>query len=49
LTQDALAKTAKMPYSAIAKIESDVITKPSIQTVQKIASSLNTGVDELIK
>lgn len=49
LTQDTLAKTAKMPYSTIAKIESDVITKPSIQTVQKIAAGLNITIDELMK
>ena len=49
LTQDALVKKAKMPYSTIAKIESDVITKPSIQTVQKIAAGLDITIDELMK
>jgi len=49
LTQDALAKKAKMPYSTIAKIESNVITKPSIQTVQKIAAGLDITIDELMK
>ena len=49
LTQDALAKTAKMPYSTIAKIESNVITKPTIQTVVKIAKGLGVGLDDLMK
>lgn len=49
LTQDALAKKAKMPYSTIAKIECDVIIKPSIQTVQKIAVGLDITIDNLIK
>ena len=49
LTQDALAKKADIPYSTIAKIESDVITKPGIQTVQKIASGLEISIDDLIK
>jgi transcriptional regulator with XRE-family HTH domain len=44
-----LAKKANMPYSTVAKIESDVITKPSIQTVQKIAVGLNITIDELMK
>lgn len=49
LTQDALAKKADIPYSTIAKIESDVITKPSIQTVQKIAAGLEVSLDDLMK
>lgn len=49
LTQDALAKKADIPYSTIAKIESDVITKPSIQTVQKVAAGLDVSLDDLMK
>ena len=49
LTQDALAKKADIPYSTIAKIESDVITKPGIQTVQKIAAGLAITLDDLMK
>lgn len=49
LTQDALAKVANIPYSTIAKIESNVITKPSIQTVQKIALGLDITIDDLMK
>ena len=35
LTQIELAKKAEMPYSTVAKIEGNAITKPTIQTVVK--------------
>ena len=49
LTQDALARKAELPYTTLTKIESNVITKPTIQTVVKIAKGLDVSVDELIK
>lgn len=49
LTQDALAKKADIPYTTLTKIESNVITKPSIQTVGKIAKGLGITIDELMK
>jgi len=49
LTQDELARKADLPYTTLTKIETNVITKPSIQTVMKIAKGLGIGVDELIK
>ncbi len=49
LTQDALAKKADLPYTTLTKIESNVITKPSIQTVTKIAKGSGVSVDKLIK
>ena len=49
LTQDNLARKADLPYATLTKIESDVITKPTIQTVVKIAKGLDTTIDELIK
>ena len=49
LTQDALAKTANIPYTTIAKIESDVIQNPSLQTITKIADGLGITIDDLIK
>ncbi len=49
LTQDALARKANVPYTTLTKIESNVITKPSIQTVAKIASGLRISIDDLIK
>jgi len=49
LTQDALARKAEIPYTTLTKIESSVITKPSIQTVAKIAKGLGISIDELVK
>ncbi|MBU1160879.1 helix-turn-helix domain-containing protein [Patescibacteria group bacterium] len=49
LTQDALARRCDIPYTTLTKIESNVITKPSIQTVTKIAAGLGISIDELIK
>ena len=49
LTQDELARKANLPYTTLTKIETNVITKPSIQTVMKIAAGLGIGVDDLMK
>ena len=49
LTQDALARKCDIPYTTLTKIESNVITKPSIQTVIKIAAGLGISIDDLIK
>jgi len=49
LTQDKLARRSDLPYTTLTKIETNVITKPSIQTVMKIAKGLGIGIDELIK
>jgi transcriptional regulator with XRE-family HTH domain len=49
LTQDQLARKCDIPYTTLTKLESNVITKPSIQTVEKIAIGLGITIDELIK
>jgi len=49
LTQDELARKADLPYTTLTKIEANVITKPSIQTVMKIASGLGISLDDLMK
>ena len=49
LTQDELARKSDLPYTTLTKIETNVITKPSIQTVMKIAAGLGIGVDGLMK
>jgi len=49
LTQDELARKSDLPYTTLTKIETNVITKSSIQTVMKIAKGLGIGIDELIK
>lgn len=49
LTQNALARKCDIPYTTLTKIESNVITRPSIQTVMKIAEGLGINVDDLMK
>ena len=49
LTQDELARKSDLPYTTLTKIESNVITKPSIQTVVKIANGLGITIDSLMK
>jgi DNA-binding XRE family transcriptional regulator len=49
LTQDALARKSDLPYTTLTKIETNVITKPSIQTVMKIAKGLGISIDDLVK
>jgi len=47
--QDELARKSDLPYTTLTKIETNVITKPSIQTVIKIAKGLGITVDSLMK
>ena len=49
LTRDALAKKADILYTTLAKIESDVIQNPSLQTITKIADGLDITLDDLIR
>ena len=49
ITQDALARKADVPYTTLTKIEANVITNPSIQTVAKIAAGLEMKIDDLMK
>lgn len=49
LTQDKLARKSDLPYTTLTKIETNVITKPSIQTVVKIATGLGITIDDLMK
>lgn len=49
LTQGALAKKADIPYTTLAKTESDVIKNPSLQTITKIAKGLGIFLDEFVK
>ena len=48
LTQEALARKADIPYTTLAKIESDVIKSPTLPTATKIAVGLEITLDELI-
>jgi transcriptional regulator with XRE-family HTH domain len=49
ITQDQLARKAELPYTTLTKIESNVITKPTIQTVVKIAKGLGITIDDLMR
>ena len=49
LTQDNLARKADIPYTTLTKLESNVVKKPSVQTVAKIAKALGVSIEELIK
>lgn len=49
LTQDELARKSDLPYTTLTKIETNVITKPTIQTVMKITKGLGITIDELMK
>jgi len=49
LTQDEMARKSDLPYTTLTKIETNVIIKPSIQTVMKIAKGLGIGIDDLMK
>jgi len=48
LTQDDLAKKASIKYSTLTKIEVGIVTKPSVQTIQKIAKSLGVSMEDLL-
>ena len=49
LTQDDLSKKADIKYSTLTKIEGGDVTKPSAQTIQKIAKSLGVPMEDLLK
>lgn len=49
LAQEDLARIASIPYTTLIKLESNVIEKPSVQTVAKIAKALKVSIEELIK
>jgi transcriptional regulator with XRE-family HTH domain len=49
MSQEALARAADLSLPTIVKIESGETPNPGIDTVKKIANSLNVPVDDLIK
>jgi transcriptional regulator with XRE-family HTH domain len=48
LSQDNLARKAEIPYATFIKIESNVVKKPSVQNVAKIAKALEVRIEELL-
>ena len=49
LTQDYLVRKSGVKHTTLTKIESDVVVKPSVQTVAKIAKALGVSVEDLLK
>ena len=49
LSQDNLARAANIPYTTLTKIESNVVTKPSVQNVAKIAKALGVAIEKLLE
>jgi transcriptional regulator with XRE-family HTH domain len=44
-----LKESSRKGYYFTAKIEGGVVTKPSVQTIQKIAKSLGVAMEDLLK
>lgn len=49
LSQDNLARKAGIPYATLIKIESNVVKKPSVQNVAKIAEALEVKIEDLLR
>jgi len=49
LTQDDLVRKSGVKHTTLTKIESDVVIKPSVQTVAKIAKALGIPMEDLVR
>jgi len=49
LTQDDLARKSGVKYTTLSKIESGVVTKPTVQIIAKIAKALDVFIENLLK
>jgi DNA-binding XRE family transcriptional regulator len=49
LTQDDLARKSGVKYTTLSKIESGVVTKPTVHIMARIAKALNVSIEELLK
>jgi len=49
LSQEELAKKSGVKYTTLTKIESNVIKKPSVIVMAKIAKALGVSIEKLIK
>ena len=49
LSQDDLAKKSGVKYTTLTKIESNVIKKPSVLIMAKLAKALGVLIEDLIK
>ena len=48
-THDDSAKKADIKYTALMEVEGGPVTKPSVQTVAKIAKALGVSIEDLTK
>jgi len=48
-SQDNLARKAGIPYATLVKIESNIVRKPSVQNVAKIAKALEVKIENLLE
>jgi len=49
LSQEDFAQKSGVKYTTLTKIESNVIKKPSVIVMAKIAKALNVNIEDLIK
>ncbi len=49
LTQDDLVRKSGVKHTTLTKIESDIVVRPSVQTVAKIAKALGVPMEDLVK
>ncbi len=49
LTQDDLVRKSGVKHATLTKIESNVVFKPSVQTVAKLAKALGVPMEDLVK
>ncbi len=49
LTQDDLVRKSGVKHTTLTKIESNVVLKPTVQTVAKIAKALGVAIEDLLK
>jgi len=49
LSQEEFARISGVKYTTLTKIESNVIKKPSVLVMAKIAKSLDVNIESLIK
>ena len=49
LSQEDFAKKSGVKYTTLTKIESNVIRKPSVLVMDKLAKALGVSIEDLIK
>ena len=49
LTQDELARKSDVKYTTLSKIESGVVTKPTVYIMDKIAKALGVAIEDLLE